>query len=262
MNFAITIAGSDSIAGAGIQEDLKTCTMLGVYCATVITSVTAQNSYEVRGIHDIPPEMVELQIDTVLSDIPIKYGKTGMLSNANIIEIVSKSIKKHSLSMVVDPVMVSKSGSRLLREDAVESLIKDLIPISFFVTPNIPEAEVITGLKIKNDDDMFIAAKEIKKLGVNFVVVKGGHMDGKNVTDVLYDGKEYKKFVYPRIRTKNTHGSGCTLSSAISSYLAKGYDPIVSYSKARSFLQMAIEHNLEVGRGHGPLNPMYKIKFQ
>lgn len=262
MNFAITIAGSDSIAGAGIQEDLKTCTMLGVYCATIITSITAQNSYEVRGIHDVPAEMVELQIDTVLSDIPIRYGKTGMLSNAEIIKVVAKSIKKYSLKIVVDPVMVAKSGARLLREDAVQTMINDLIPQAFFVTPNIPEAEVITGMRIKSEDDMLDAAKEIKKLGVNFVVIKGGHIDGENVTDILYDGKDYKKFVYPRIRTKNTHGSGCTLSSAIASYLARGYDPIVSYSKARFFLQKAIEHNLEVGRGHGPLNPMYKIKFQ
>ncbi len=261
MNFVITVAGSDSIAGAGIQEDLKTCTMLGVYCVTVITSVTAQNSYEVRGIHDIPAEMVEMQIDTVLSDIPVKFGKTGMLSNAEIIKVVSKSIKKYSLSMVVDPVMVSKSGSRLLRENAVESMIKDLIPISFFVTPNIPEAEVITGMKIKNENDMMDAAVEIKKMGVKYVVIKGGHMEGENVMDVFYDGKEFKRFVYSRVKTKNTHGSGCTLSSAIASFLAKGYGPKISYSKARAFLQKAIENSLEVGKGHGPLNPMYKIKF-
>lgn len=262
MNFAITIAGSDSISGAGIQEDLKTCTMLGVYCFTVITSVTAQNTYEVRAIHNVPAEIVEKQIDAVLEDIDVTFGKTGMLSNGKIIHVVAEKIREYDLKLVVDPVMVAKSGARLLEENAVKSLVKELLPLSYFITPNIDEAEIIVKSKIKNIVDMENASKKIYEMGASFVVLKGGHMQGSTVTDIYYDGEEIFKFIYPKVNTKNTHGAGCTLSSAIASYLSKGYNEKKAFSMARRFMQKSIEHSIEIGHGHGPLNPMFRIGFK
>ena len=261
MNFAITIAGSDSISGAGIQEDLKTCTMLGIYCFTVITSITAQNTYEVRDIFDVPENTVGSQIDAVINDVDVKYGKTGMLSNSKIIKVVSEKIREYGLKMVVDPVMVSKSGAHLLKEEAVKTLIDELIPLSYFVTPNIDEAEVILKSKIKNVEDMENAAMKIHDLGSRVVIIKGGHLNDDVITDIFYDGSDILSFKYPKIITKNTHGSGCTLSSAIASYLSKGYDDKKAFSLARKFMQKTIEHSIEMGHGHGPLNPMYKIGF-
>ncbi len=261
MNFAITIAGSDSISGAGIQEDLKTCTMLGIYCFTVITSITAQNTYEVRDIFDLPANTVGSQIDAVINDVDVKYGKTGMLSNSKIIKVVSEKIREYGLKMVVDPVMVSKSGAHLLKEEAVKTLIDELIPLSYFVTPNIDEAEVILKSRIKNVEDMENAAMKIHDIGPQVVIIKGGHLNDDVITDIFYDGSDILSFKYPKIITKNTHGSGCTLSSAIASYLSKGYNDKKAFSLARNFMQKTIEHNIEMGHGHGPLNPMYKIGF-
>lgn len=259
MHFAMTIAGSDSGAGAGMQQDLKTCTSLGVYCATVITSITAQNTYEVTAIHDIPPEIIEAQIETVLADFEIKYAKTGMLSNADIVKAVAKKSKDHGLKLIVDPVMVSKSGAVLLRQDAIDSLKKELISYAFLVTPNIPEAEILSGIKINTVNDMLKAAIRIKELGPSYIVVKGGHMQGEEVTDIFYDGKNVKKFVYKRINTKNTHGGGDTLSAAVTAYLSKGYEALRAYSLARRFMQKAIENGLNIGKGYGPANPAYKF---
>jgi hydroxymethylpyrimidine/phosphomethylpyrimidine kinase len=259
MNFAITIAGSDSSSGAGIQEDLKTCTALGVYCFTVITSVTAQNTFQVTAIHDIPADIVEKQIDAIMADFSVKYGKTGMLSNEDIVRSVSKKISEYDLKIVVDPVIVSKSGAILLREDAVSALKRYLIPVAFFVTPNKEEAERITGIEIKGQKDMEEAARIIHEMGARYVVVKGGHLMGEMVVDVYYDGNIFRKFKFPRINTKNTHGAGCTLSSAIASYLARYDNPIKSFTLARKFMQKTIEKSLEIGHGHGPLNPMYRI---
>ncbi|MGC8686695.1 MAG: bifunctional hydroxymethylpyrimidine kinase/phosphomethylpyrimidine kinase [Thermoplasmata archaeon] len=261
LNFAITIAGSDSISGAGIQEDLKTCTMLGVYCFTVITSITAQNTYEVRDIFDIPENMVGSQIDAVLNDVNVKYGKTGMLSNSKIIKTVSEKIREYGLKLVVDPVMVAKSGAHLVKEDSIKALIDFIIPISYFITPNLDEAEVILNEKIRSVKDMENAALKLYDLGPQVVIIKGGHLNSDFVTDIYYDGKEILKYTFPKIKTKNTHGAGCTLSSAIASYLSKGYSNKTAFSKARNFMQMAIENNIEFGHGHGPLNPMYRIKF-
>mgnify|MGYP001626197020 CR=1 FL=1 len=258
MNFAFTIAGSDSSAGAGIQEDLKTCSSLGIYCLTVITSITAQNTFSVKEIFDIPSEIVGKQIDAIYEDFPIKFGKTGMLSNKDIIKIVSKKIDEYNLKVVVDPVMYAKSGAKLLRDDAIDSMINDLIPRAFIVTPNIPEAEKISNVKIKNLDDMKKAAEIIKGYGPEIVIIKGGHMESENVTDVIYS-KEFIFLEYKRINTKNTHGTGCTYSSAIASFLSKNYDPIEAIKNARSFLQKALENNLNIGHGHGPLNPFYNI---
>ncbi len=261
MNFAMTIAGSDSISGAGIQEDLKTCTMLGVYCFTVITSVTAQNTFQVRDIFDVPENIVASQIDAILEDINVTYGKTGMLSNSKIIKIVSDKIKEYDLKMVVDPVMVAKSGAQLLKNEAIKDLIDYLIPVSYFITPNIDEAKVILKTKIRNVNDMENAAIKMYEMGPHAVIIKGGHMNTNFITDIYYDGNEILKFKYKRIETKNTHGAGCTLSSAIASYLSKGYSDKIAFTRARKFMQKTIENSLEMGHGHGPLNPMYRIKF-
>lgn len=260
MKFAMTIAGSDSSAGAGMQQDLKACTMLGVYCATIITAITAQNTFEVTGIHEIPPEMVELQIDTVLRDLPIVYGKTGMLSSTEIVKSVAKKVKEYSLRLVIDPVMVAKSGAVLLKQEAIDSLKNSLLPLAYLTTPNAVEAEIISGVKIKGVEGMKAAAEKIRELGPDFVVVKGGHLEGEKVFDILFDGKTFKTFTYPRINTKNTHGGGDTLAAALASYLSRGYDPIRAYSLARRFMQKSIIYSLPIGRGYGPANPMHAMR--
>ncbi|MCG1666768.1 MAG: bifunctional hydroxymethylpyrimidine kinase/phosphomethylpyrimidine kinase [Thermoplasmata archaeon] len=259
MKFAMTIAGSDSSSGAGIQEDLKTCSALGVYCFTVITSITAQNTYQVTAIHDVPAHIVEKQIDAIMADFNLTYGKTGMLSNREIVKSVAKKIEEYGLKIVVDPVMVSKSGALLLKKNAVEALKNEIIPRSFFITPNIDEASRLTGKTIKSVKEMEIAAEIIYDLGAKYVILKGGHLEGKYVTDIFYDGKIMKKFKYRKIETKNTHGAGCTLSSAIVSYLSMYQDPMKSFSLARKFMQKTIEHSLSIGHGNGPLNPFYRI---
>ena len=259
MRFAMTIAGSDSSAGAGMQQDLKTCTALGVYCATVITSITAQNTFEVTAIHDVPAEIVEAQIEAVLADLEIEHAKTGMLSNSDIVRSVAKEVREHSLKVIVDPVMVAKSGAVLLKQEAISSLKESLLSEAYFVTPNVPEAEILSGIKISNVKDMMEAAKEIKSLGPKYVVVKGGHLQGEFVTDVFYDGSSFKKFTYRRINTKNTHGGGDTLSAALTSYLSIGYEPLKAYSLARRFMQRAIEKSLSIGKGYGPANPAYRL---
>jgi hydroxymethylpyrimidine/phosphomethylpyrimidine kinase len=259
MHFGMTIAGSDSGAGAGMQQDLKTFTALGVYCATIVTSVTAQNTYEVTAIYDVPAEIVEAQIEAVLADFEIRHGKTGMLSNGDIVRSVARKAREHGLSLVVDPVMVSKSGAVLLKQEAVEALKSDLLSLALMVTPNIPEAEILSGVKISDSYDMEEAARRIIELGPKYVVIKGGHMQGETVTDLFYDGKSTMKFSYDRVNTKNTHGGGDTLSAAIAAYLSKGYEPVRAYALARRFMQRAIERALNVGKGYGPVNPIYKL---
>ncbi|MGC8585191.1 MAG: bifunctional hydroxymethylpyrimidine kinase/phosphomethylpyrimidine kinase [Thermoplasmata archaeon] len=258
MNFVFTIAGSDSSAGAGIQEDLKTCSALGVYCVTVITSITAQNTFSVRDIFDLPAETVEKQLEAVYEDFPLEYGKTGMVSNKNIIEKISNKIIEHGLKVVVDPVMYSKSGSKLLKDDSIDSIKSNLIPIAYIVTPNIPEAEILSNIKISGLEDMKLAAERIRDLGPKIVIVKGGHMESETVVDVIYDGK-FKYLEYPKIRTRNTHGTGCTYSSAIASFLAKGDEPFEAIENARSFLQESIKNSLNIGHGNGPLNPFFNL---
>lgn len=259
MKFGLTIAGSDSGAGAGVQEDLKTFTMLGVYCATVITSITAQNTYEVAEVFNLPPRIVSAQIDAVMRDFPIIYGKTGMLGSNEIVEAVCSKIDEYGLKLVVDPVMISKSGARLLSEDAVKTLRDKLLPRAFFITPNIPEASVLSGIAIRSWEDMEEAADRLLSSGCTYVVIKGGHLEGETVRDLLCSTTNRKWFEYSRVHTKNNHGAGCTLSSAVAAELAKGSPPLVAYAKARRFLQKALERSLNIGRGHGPLNPMYKL---
>jgi len=255
MKRILTIAGSDSGGGAGIQADLKAITLLGGYGMSVITALTAQNTVGVQGIHEIPARFVGRQIDSVLSDIGADAIKTGMLANEEIIEIVSKKIKQYQTKMVVvDPVMVSKSGAFLLRRDARDALIKELIPLAWVVTPNLMEASALSGLKVNSLAGMKKAAHLIYKLGARHVVVKGGHLKGMPV-DVLYDGNIFNEIEGPRIESKNTHGTGCTFASAVATLLARGDGVPEAVRKAKAFITMAIESGLGLGRGTGPTNP-------
>jgi hydroxymethylpyrimidine/phosphomethylpyrimidine kinase len=255
MKRVLTIAGSDSGGGAGIQADLKVITLLGGYGMSVITALTAQNTVGVQGILEIPPRFVERQIDSVLSDIGVDAIKTGMLVNQEMIEVVSKKIKEYRVKNVVaDPVMVSKSGVYLLRKDARDAFIKNLIPLSLVVTPNLMEASVLAGLKVNSLDRMKKAAHHIYKLGAKYVVVKGGHLKGMAI-DLLYDGKIFSEMEGPRIKSKNTHGTGCTFASAIATFLARGNSVPEAARKAKTFVTMAIQSGVSLGKGTGPTNP-------
>ena len=255
MKRILTIAGSDSGGGAGIQADLKVITLLGGYGMSVITALTAQNTVGVQGIHEVPARFVEKQIDSVLTDIGADAIKTGMLANQEIMEVVSEKIKQYKVEkVVVDPVMISKSGASLLRKDAQEALIKKLIPLAWVVTPNLMEASALTGLKINSLQGMKKAAHLIYKLGARHVVVKGGHLKGMAI-DLLYDGRNFDEMEGPRIDTKNTHGTGCTFASAIATLLARGDSLPEAVRKAKTFITMAIQSGLNLGKGTGPTNP-------
>jgi len=258
---AMTIAGSDSGGGAGIQADLKTFAALGVHGTVALTSVTAQNTYKVSAIHDLPPDMVEAQIRAVHEDMGVDAAKTGMLSNKDIVERVARVVSELSIPLVVDPVMVAKSGARLLREDAAESLKKTLLKEAVLVTPNLPEAEALTGLPIASVRDMREAAQIIaEKFGPQAVVVKGGHLRGNAVVDVLYANGKFFEFSRPRVPTENDHGSGCTFSAAITANLAKGHTLVESVSLAVQFMTSALLYSLPLGRGHGPVNPVAPLE--
>ncbi len=256
---ALTIAGSDSGGGAGIQADLKTFSALGVYGMSVITALTAQNTQGVQGIFEIPPSFVASQIDSIFNDIGAHVVKTGMLSNLEVIEIVAFKMKEYEVkNLVVDPVMVAKSGDRLLRSEAEETLIKRLLPISLIVTPNLPEASVLAGMEIKNIIDMKKAASLIYMKGARFVVVKGGHLDNEESIDLFYDGYDFLELKASRILTSNTHGTGCTFASAIAAFLAKGEEVIQAVRKAKVYLTLILEKSkdLKIGNGIGSLNHM------
>ena len=255
---AMTIAGSDSGGGAGIQADLKTFACHGVYGTSVLTAVTAQNTREVTLVHEVPPEVVTAQIDAVLVDIGADAVKTGMLSSSPIIEAVVEALERHGVTrLVVDPVMVAKSGDRLLRMEAVKSLRALLLPLATVVTPNVPEAEVLAEMTIENGDDARRAAVRIYEQGAGAVVVKGGHLLGPAV-DRLYDGHNFKEFSAPRVDTKNTHGTGCTFASAIAAGLAKGMILEEAVKGAKDFVTEAMRQSYSVGHGHGPLNHFFK----
>jgi len=255
MKRILTIAGSDSGGGAGIQADLKTVTLLGGYGMSAITALTAQNTLGVQAIHVVPALLVEKQIDSVLSDIGADAVKTGMLANAEIVEVVAKKIGEYGVKkVVVDPVMVSKSGAYLLRKDAQDALIKRLIPLTLVVTPNLMEASVLAGFKVNSVERMRKAARQIHQLGAEHVVVKGGHLKGSPI-DLLYDGKNYEEIGGLRIETKNTHGTGCTFASAIATFLARGDAVPEAVRKAKTFITMAIQSGFSLGRGRGPTNP-------
>lgn len=252
---ALTIAGSDSGGGAGIQADLKTFAAFNVYGMSAITSVTAQNTVGVTAIYDITPEMVGRQIEAVLEDIGMDAAKTGMLSNSNIIETVADKIKKYHLErLVTDPVMVAKSGSPLLQEEARTTLIGKLLPLVYVVTPNIFEAEIISGISIKNIKDAEKAASLIYEKGPRNVLMKGGHLLAEKAIDILFDGSEYFYYEAERIDTKNTHGTGCTLSAAITAGLAKGLDVRGAIEIAKDYMSRAIrDAPANIGKGYGPV---------
>ncbi len=255
MKRVLTVAGSDSGGGAGIQADLKAITLLGGFGMSVITALTAQNTLGVHGIHEIPPSFVEKQMEVVLSDIGADAIKTGMLVHSGIIRVVARKIRQYGLKRaVVDPVMVAKSGDSLLRKDAQEALVRELIPLAWVVTPNLPEASVLAGFKVTSLGEMRKAARRIHQLGAKHVVVKGGHLRGRAV-DLLYDGKRFEEVVAPRIETRNTHGTGCTFASAIATFLARGDTIYGAVQKAKTFITLAIQSGLSLGKGTGPTNP-------
>ncbi|MGQ0793195.1 MAG: bifunctional hydroxymethylpyrimidine kinase/phosphomethylpyrimidine kinase [Deltaproteobacteria bacterium] len=257
---ALTIAGSDSGGGAGIQADIKTFGAFGVFGMSAITSATAQNTESVLGISDLNAEFVELQIDAVMSDIGADAVKTGMLSNGAIVLSVAKKIREYRIErLVVDPVMRAKGGSALLKSEAERVLIEHLLPLALIVTPNIPEAEAIAGIEIRTFSEMKEAARRIKSLGAGCVLVKGGHLDGNEAADVLFDGRNFYEFRAERIRTKNTHGTGCTYSAAICALLARGFSVPDAVGEAKKYVTCAIAASLELGRGHGPLNHFWKF---
>ncbi|HNV20950.1 MAG TPA: bifunctional hydroxymethylpyrimidine kinase/phosphomethylpyrimidine kinase [Candidatus Hydrogenedentes bacterium] len=255
----LTIAGSDSGGGAGIQADLKTFTALRVFGMAAITSVTAQNTVGVTGVHDLPPEFVAEQIDDVARDIGVDAAKTGMLSSAAIVEAVADSVARNSITrLVVDPVMVAKSGDPLLQESARQAMRKRILPLAWLVTPNVPEAEVLAGVRITGPQQVEQAARNIHRLGARYVLLKGGHMEGENAVDYLYDGQTIQTFSAPRIATRNTHGTGCTYSAAIAAYLARGCAIGEAVQRAKAYLTGAIQHSFPLGAGHGPLNHFWR----
>ncbi|MEI5908698.1 bifunctional hydroxymethylpyrimidine kinase/phosphomethylpyrimidine kinase [Bacillus spongiae] len=260
MKTALTIAGSDSGGGAGIQADLKTFSALGVFGMSVITAVTAQNTQEVRSVENISLNVIKDQINAIFDDIHVDAVKIGMLSTAEIIEAVTTEISKRKIkSVVVDPVMVSTSGHSLLDPAAVHMLKKKLLPLATVVTPNIAEAEVLVNQKIRNKVEMEEACQRIHEMGPGTVLLKGGHLHG-DADDLFYDGKAFRWFQAERIQTKNTHGTGCTLSSAIASYCANGERLETAIAKGKDYVTEAIKQSFSIGKGNGPthhFHPFY-----
>ena len=256
----LTIAGSDSSGGAGVQADLKTFSAIGTYGMSVITAVTAQNTEGVFAVEELSGEIIKSQIKAVFDDIEPAAVKIGMVSSPEIIVDIVNTIKKYNPSfLVVDPVMISKSGYSLLKPEAKENLIKYLIPMAYLVTPNVPEAEEITGMKINNLDDMREVGKRILELGPKYVLMKGGHLEGDAV-DVLIGNDTFEIYKQERLDRKNTHGTGCTLSSAITSHLALGYDIVEAVKLSKEYITEAIRHSFDIGKGVGPVNHFYKFE--
>jgi hydroxymethylpyrimidine/phosphomethylpyrimidine kinase len=256
---ALTIAGSDSGGGAGIQADLKTFAAMGVHGTSAITAITAQNTVGVTDILELPTSLIRAQIAAVVEDIGVQAAKTGMLSSSAIIDAVAESIQEHGITLlVVDPVMVAKGGAKLLRDDAVEALRRRLIPLALIVTPNLPEAEVLIGRPIRTMQERRQAAHDLVAMGARVAVVKGGHAD-QDVTDVYWDGSQMVELSGERISTANTHGSGCVFSAAIAAGLAAGDDALGAVRAAKDFVRGAIANSLELGHGHGPVNPMFRL---
>ncbi|WP_022834412.1 bifunctional hydroxymethylpyrimidine kinase/phosphomethylpyrimidine kinase [Salisaeta longa] len=253
---ALSIAGSDSGGGAGIQADLKAMEANGVFGTSALTAVTAQNTHAVEMAFDLPLRIIRAQIDAVASDFPVAAAKTGMLSSAAIIETVSDCIATHELTpLVVDPVMISKSGYKLLADDAIDTLIERLIPLATVITPNLHEARHLLQMDVQTLDDARAAAKALHELGAKAVLVKGGHLsDSDEAVDVLYDGRSLHTFSAPRIDTPHTHGTGCTYASAIAAQLAHGRSLTDAVERAKQYVTRAIEQALPLGSGHGPTN--------
>ncbi len=259
MKTVMAIAGSDSSAGAGIQADLKTFAALGVYGTSALTAITAQNTLGVTAVHELPPEMVAAQIDAVVGDIRPDAVKTGMLANATIIETVARKVKEHALpNLVVDPVMVAKSGAPLLQWEAVAALRQLLLPLATVVTPNLPEAAVLSGRELESKADIRRAAREIVALGARAVVIKGGHLEGDVAVDLLYDGRRFREYSAPRIETTSTHGTGCTFASAIAAFLTRGEPLAEAVGHAKEYLTETLRHAFLIGSGHGPVHHFYR----
>lgn len=257
---ALSIAGSDCSGGAGIQADLKSFSANGVFGMSVITAITAQNTQGVFAIQDINEDIIREQINVIFDDIRVDAIKIGMVSKKESIRVIGETLREinNLPPVVVDPVMVSKSGFKLLSEDSKDTLIKELFPIATLITPNLPEAEEILGVEIKTLDDMKEAAINLKNLGPKAVLVKGGHLED-DATDLLYDGENFIYLKQERINSKNTHGTGCTLSSAIAANIAKGMRIEEAVREAKRYITVAIEHGIELGKGVGPTHHFYEL---
>ena len=259
MRTALSIAGSDSSGGAGIQADIKTMTANGVYAMTAITALTAQNTTGVTGIMEVTPEFLAQQLDSIFTDIRPDAVKIGMVSSSALIQVIAEKLKEYKAeNIVVDPVMVATSGSKLISDDAIETLKTCLMPLSSILTPNIPEAEVLAEMKVETEEEMILAAKKISETFHCAVLCKGGHQLN-DANDLLYRDGEYKWFHGKRIQNPNTHGTGCTLSSAIASNLAKGYSMDESVKRAKDYISEALEAMLDLGKGSGPMKHGFNI---
>jgi hydroxymethylpyrimidine/phosphomethylpyrimidine kinase len=256
ISIAITIAGSDSGGGAGIQADLKTFAALGVHGTTAVTSITAQNTSSVIAVEDVKPDMIQKQITAIVEDMGIDAGKTGMLHTEEIIKTVASELSKHNFPLVVDPVMISKSGAALLKTEAMDAMKEKILPRATIVTPNRFEAEKLADMRIKTMDDAKASAKRISEMGAYAVVIKGGHLDEENAVDVLYHKGDFRLFSSRRFNVKTTHGTGCSFSAAIAAELAKGNDIPNAVENAKRFISTAIRFGLSIGKGYGPVNPM------
>lgn len=256
---ALTIAGSDSGGGAGIQADLKTFAAHGVYGSSALTAITAQNTLAVTAVHNIPIDVIAAQIDAVMEDIGADAVKTGMLSSSEIVNTVALAVQRHGIEhLVVDPVMVAKSGDRLLQEDAVQAVVNQLLPLAYVVTPNIPEAEVLAGVAVHNEHEMIDAAKRIAERGPRIVIVKGGHLSGPPI-DIAFDGSTVSYFETPRVNTTATHGTGCTFSSAIAANLARGLRVQDAIEQAKQYLYRSLLNAFEIGGGHSPVHHFHQM---
>lgn len=259
MRTVLTIAGSDSGGGAGIQADIKAISANGAFGMSVITAVTAQNTHEVRSVQHIDLDIIQDQLEAVFDDIPVDAVKIGMLGNVETVHVVAKALLKYKPKcIVVDPVMISKGGHSLLEQSAVEALKEEILPLSSIITPNIPEAEVLIGRSLQTEEKMYKACEEIMQTGVNAVLIKGGHLMG-SPNDLFYNGEDFHWLKAERIQTKNTHGTGCTLSSAIAANLAKGMTLLEAVTLAKHYITTAITHSLSLGSGHGPTHHFYDL---
>lgn len=259
MHTCLTIAGSDSSGGAGIQADLKTMTLNGVFAMSAIAALTAQNTTGVRSVMNVTPQFLKDQIDMVFEDIPPEAVKIGMVSESALIDVICERLTfYHAQHIVLDPVMVATSGAKLISDEAIETLKKKLIPLAEVITPNIPETEVLSGMKVETPDEMVAAAKKLYEDSHCAVLVKGGHQHN-DANDVLFDGKTCHWFYGKRIDNPNTHGTGCTLSSAIAANLAKGYDLTTSVKRAKAYISGALSAMLDLGQGSGPMNHAFAL---
>jgi hydroxymethylpyrimidine/phosphomethylpyrimidine kinase len=261
MRTALTIAGSDSGGGAGIQADLKTFAAHGVYGASAITAVTAQNTVGVSTWSAVSVDLVVAQIEAVVSDIGADAVKTGMLPNAGIVAAVAEAAARLSLKrLVVDPVMIAKSGDRLINDDAVDAFKSALIPVTFLLTPNIPEAEVLSGLRIQDAESRREAARRLIALGASAVVIKGGHLPSDDIVDLLYDGERFQEFMAERVAGQSTHGTGCTFAAAMAAHLALHHEIADAIPEVQRYIAGAIRSAPTLGRGHGPMDHFWRTR--